>query len=75
MELENRIETIIFLSKEKLSVDELANHFKIDKQKMIETIERLIEMRKGRKGEIEWIKGKKEKLFSRVVNWQNKTYC
>ena len=47
MELENRIETIIFLSKEKLSVDELANHFKIDKQKMIETIERLIEMRKG----------------------------
>jgi segregation and condensation protein B len=46
MELESRIEAIIFLSKEKISVDELVNHFKIDKQKMIEKIERLIEMRK-----------------------------
>ena len=33
MELESRIEAIIFLSKEKISVDELVNHFKIDKQK------------------------------------------
>ena len=46
MELESRIEAIIFLSKEKISVDELVNHFKVDKQRMIEKIERLIEMRK-----------------------------
>ncbi|MFZ1248542.1 MAG: SMC-Scp complex subunit ScpB, partial [Leptotrichiaceae bacterium] len=46
MELESRIEAIIFLSKEKISVDELVNHFKMDKQKMIEKIEKLIEMRK-----------------------------
>ncbi len=46
MELESRIEAIIFLSKEKISVDELVNHFKIDKQNMIEKIERLIEMRR-----------------------------
>ena len=42
MELESRIEAIIFLSKEKISVDELVNHFKVDKQRMIEKKERLI---------------------------------
>ena len=42
MELESRIEAIIFLSKEKISVDGLVNHIKINKQKMIEKIERLI---------------------------------
>lgn len=39
MELESRIEAIIFLSKEKISVDELVNHFKVDKQRMIENRE------------------------------------
>ena len=46
MEFENRIEAIIFLSKEKLSVDDLVNYFKIDKNLMIEKIENLKEMRK-----------------------------
>ncbi|MGB4956308.1 MAG: SMC-Scp complex subunit ScpB, partial [Leptotrichiaceae bacterium] len=64
MELESRIEAIIFLSKEKISVDELVNHFKVDKQRMIEKIERLIEMRK-----VTWINIRLEnELISLVSN-------
>ena len=46
MELENKIEAIIFLSKEKLSVDDLVNYFKVDKDLIIEKIENLKEIRK-----------------------------
>ena len=44
--IEEKIETLIFLSKEELSVEELSKFYEIDKEKMMEHILRLKENRK-----------------------------
>lgn len=44
--MEERIETLIFLSKEKLSVEELARFYKTDREKMMEIVTSLKEKRK-----------------------------
>lgn len=45
-QIENRIESLIFLSKEKITVDELAKFYEIDKEKMEEILLQLKEKRK-----------------------------
>ena len=43
LDLKNKIEALIFLSKEPLSIDELTKYFKLEKQQIEEAVDELKE--------------------------------
>ena len=47
LDLKNKIEAIIFLSKEPLTIDELSKYFKLEKEKIEEAVNELKEDKKG----------------------------
>ena len=47
LDLKNKIEALIFLSKEPLSIDELTKYFKLEKQQIEEAVDELKEDKKN----------------------------
>ena len=64
LDLKNKIEALIFLSKEPLSIDELTKYFKLEKQQIEEAVDELKEDKKNT-----WINLKTDKeILSFVTN-------